>query len=197
MLHTAGDHFVKKGEIIVSTFTLDNAYNLAPQSTRVFEDPEANGVLAVQTQPETDLYEVLVVYKTLDERGKILKMNMKEYDEDAKNVGLKATTYYFMNEMSSFDGNAMKMNLYQTEIDNDYILYGGSTNYMRGTGDLRSIVTDWTDQDKKFGFFMVWTSNQECYSGGDRDLMLFGTDYKRTFERPDDLRVKWAQEDTA
>ena len=121
---------------------------------------------------------------------------MKEFDEDSKNVGLKATTYYFMNEMGSFDGNAMKMSLYQTKIEQDYILYGGSTNYMRGTGDLRSIVTDWTDQDKQFGFFMVWTSNQECYSGGDRELMEFGTDYKRTFDRPEDLRVKWAQEET-
>ena len=63
------------------------------------------------------------------------------------------------------------------DTDEDYLLFGGKANYMRGTGDQLSIIIDWTGKDAFFGFFMVWTPDDHCLTSDDRLVLDYGPEY--------------------
>ena len=79
--------------------------------------------------------------------------------------------------------------------DDDYLLFGGKANYLRGTGDQLTIIVDWTKKDAYFGFFMVWTPEDHCLTSDDRIVMDYGPNFPIFYEELEKinyLRMKTA-----
>ena len=79
--------------------------------------------------------------------------------------------------------------------DDDYMLFGGKANYLRGTGDQLTIIVDWTKKDAYFGFFMVWTPEDHCLTSDDRIVMDYGPNFPIFYEELEKinyLRMKTA-----
>ena len=79
------------------------------------------------------------------------------------------------------------------EKDDDYLLFGGKANYLRGTGDQLSIIIDWTGKDAFFGYFMVWTDTDHCLTPDDRIVLDYGPTFPNNWpviEKVNYLRVK-------
>ena len=77
--------------------------------------------------------------------------------------------------------------------EDDYMLFGGKANYLRGTGDQLTIIIDWTKKDAYFGFFMVWTAEDRCLTSDDRIVMDYGPDFGIVYpeiEKVEYLRLK-------
>ena len=77
--------------------------------------------------------------------------------------------------------------------DEDYLMFGGKANYLRGTGDQLTIIVDWTGKEAYFGFFMVWTAEDHCLTSDDRIVMDYGPNfpiYYEELEQVNYLRMK-------
>lgn len=46
----------------------------------------------------------------------------------------------------------------------NYFFFGGRANYVKGYGDEIAQSFSWMDTRRTFGFFQVWTSEEECYN---------------------------------
>ena len=46
--------------------------------------------------------------------------------------------------------------------ENDWMYFGGTTNYIQGTGTDVNLLIDWTNTDKELGFVTAWSDNLNC-----------------------------------
>jgi len=85
--------------------------------------------MSVGSQPDEDVNDIVVYYRvpSISNRGKVLITNMKD------NTGV--TTYYFQPEQLEISGNYQDVQLLDFAQDDDYLLFAGKANYLRGTGD--------------------------------------------------------------
>ena len=84
--------------------------------------------------------------------------------------------YYFQEEQKAISGNPMTILLKHFEYlpSSQYFVYGGTANYIRGYGDETSQTYSWMETKRKFGFFTLWTTNEECYLLEDAQILSWG-----------------------
>lgn len=56
----------------------------------------------------------------------------------------------------------------------DVLYYGGSANYVSGTGANRLTKFDWRDSFYSFGYISSFTDNINCFSVAEQKAMSFG-----------------------
>jgi len=54
-------------------------------------------------------------------------------------------------------------------------MYGGSANFIKGTGTQNTVTIDWSHETGKyFGFMAVWSNSQTCQTQSDKNDLDFG-----------------------
>ena len=173
-------------------FEMNSRYELEHEYSRKLTELSGSiEIMGVSTNPDEDVNEILVYYTVRasgSNRGQVLITNMKD------NRGVN--TYYFQPEQLEISGNQQEMFLMEFAREDDYFLFGGKANYLRGTGDQLSIIIDWTTKDAYFGFFMVWTAADHCQTPDDRIVLDYGPTYPTDYEEIEQvnyLRIKTAE----
>ena len=153
-------------------FEINSKYELDHEYSRKFTVEKGSvDVMQVGVRPDDDINDIIVYYRVpqVSNRGLVLITNMKT------NTGVE--TYYFQPEQLEISGNMQEQFIMEFGKDEDYLLFGGKANYLRGTGDQLTIIVDWTKKDAYFGFFMVWTPEDHCLTSDDRIVMDYGPDF--------------------
>lgn len=123
----------------MTMFEIKSNYELEHEYSRKFTDLEgAVDVMRVGTRPDDDVNDIIVYYRvpSVSNRGSVLITNMKD--------STFAQTYYFQPEPLEISGKMQEQYLLEFAQDDDYLLFGGKANYLRGTGDQLAIIVDWT-----------------------------------------------------
>lgn len=188
-VHLAGSHTTKKNEIYLSTYTLKENHSMVHEYSRIFQGEGTVNIMKVGQpvyETEDDLWIMYVFYQetSLSNRGKLLYTDME--------TSYEVITYYFQEEQKSIDGNRMDIQLkhFQYLPDSEYFIYGGTANYIRGYGDEIDKTFSWMDTNRKFGFFTLWTTNEECYVNEEKPEIVWGPRYQEYLDGLEDILIR-------
>ena len=72
----------------------------------------------------------------------------------------------------------------------DLFMWAGKTNYVKGYGDESSETFSWMETRRSFGYFTLWTTNENCYTQEDKDKLSWGPRYQTYSVGLDDYEIK-------
>lgn len=166
-----GSHVNKANNLFLSSFTVDKFYDLELVTMRTFELGEAVTIMTVGVVPEQNTKTVLIhIVDTgaSNQRGRVIQARADSDEVYAYYFSPRTDTDPSKNVMTTFMDSSQK---------EDYYLYTGKSNYITGSGDLSWLAVDWTDTNRKFGFFMVFTGEDHCLTKSDREELYYGPDF--------------------
>ena len=95
-------------------------------------------------------------------------------------LSFEVVSFYFQEEQAAIDRNPMTINLrhFRYLKEDGVFIWGGTANYVAGYGDESSLTFSWMETRRKFGFFTVWTTDENCYTEEDKEALSWGPRYQ-------------------
>lgn len=133
-------------------------------------------VMNVQTRPYDDLYHAYITYFEIDldvPQARVLFVDMLD----------TSTAYSFaiMDDKVETKSGSIFKTIASVHTHEDYFLYGGQTNYL-SSPNVKYLGLDWTDTNKKYGYFEVYTDSDHCQSYVNADKIDYGIEYISVFQ---------------
>ena len=69
-------------------------------------------------------------------------------------------------------------------------MWAGNANFVKGFGDELSQTFSWMETRRTFGFFSIWTTNEQCYTAEDKEAITWGPRFSTYLDGLDDLDVR-------
>lgn len=164
---------------------MNSSHELELETTYRFSMGEDLRVIGIEADPKVSLYEVIITYMNDNDDfqvGKVLQVDLQDPSS--------AKTFKFMSSKTSRLNNTIKQRIFDIHMHDDHYIYGGQANYLESTTVTSSLDIDWTSSSKYYGYFEVYTNNENCVVKSVRDARDFGPDKSSDF-RGDLEALSW------
>lgn len=168
-----------KTQVWLSTFkypgTANNTYTLMPEFDRIYRESGSITILGIKSNFAVSPYLVFLIYMVNGEYGRVKVMTTQ------MDTSTNSKTYYVTPAMGLIKGFIQSQQIFSVDMTGSYFMYGGSTNFIQGTGTQNAVVIDYSrDTNKSFGFMMVWSADPTCRTQTDKDALTFGEQFAVT-----------------
>lgn len=179
-------HTISK-KILLSYFTVNSDKTLKFKRSKEYTESENIEILGISLSQDDDVSDgdlfakvYYAVGSGTHDRGKALIANMENGSNDAQSYFFTPDDEVLVSRQETQSPREWEQSLtwftHTNDGDHDWMYYGGSTNYIQGSGTDSNLKVDWRDTPYELGFLSAWSDNVNCITQQERANITFGID---------------------